>query len=102
MTSTDSDRTEEELPERDERTFKERVERVNLAWLVSVPPEMVERIAQLVDDDLREVEGRLVYHKVSSDKLFIIPARELEELEGQARRDERPRERRQFSFGSDR
>lgn len=93
----------EELPERDERAFPERVERVNLAWLVSVSPAMVERLAQLVDDDLNEIGGRLVYHKVSSDKLFIIPARDLEELEDRAaRRDERPRERRQFTFGSDR
>jgi hypothetical protein len=91
----------EELPERDERTFPERVERVNLAWLVSVSPAMVERLAQLVDDDLNEVGGRLVYHKVSSDKLFIIPARDLEELEGRsARRDDAPRERRRYSFGT--
>ena len=90
----------EEAPQRDERTFPERVKWVNLAWLVSVPPEMVERTAQLVDDDLNEVGGRLVYHKISSDKLFIIPARELEEME--RRREDRPPERRRYNFGSDR
>lgn len=91
----------EELPARDERTFRERVERVNLAWLVSVSPVMVERLAQLVEDDLKEVNGKFVYHKVSSDKLFIIPARDLEELEDRADPD-RPTERRRFNFGSGR
>ncbi len=89
----------EDLPERDERTFPERVEKVNLAWLVSVSPEMVQRLAQVVDDVLNDIGGRLVYHKISSDKLFIIPARDLEELEGRGRRRD---DRRQFNFGSDR
>lgn len=84
-----------ESEERDDRTFPQRVEMMNVAFLVRVPTKMVERFAQLVEDDINEVEGKLVFPKVSTNRLYIKEADPRD-------RDDRdhPTERRRF--GSDR
>ena len=84
----------EDQPERDNRTFPERVEKVNLAFLVQVPVKTLDRLASLIEDGLNSTGARLVYTKVSSNRLFIdeAPPRD---------RDDRGPERRRYSFGTD-
>ena len=57
--------------ERDERTFPERVKRLNLAWLVSIEPAEMARLAQAVEEAINATGTRLVYVKSSSHRLFI-------------------------------
>ena len=79
--------------ERDNRTFQERVEKVNLAFLVQVPVKMLDQLAALIEDDLNDTGARLVYTKVSSNRLFIDDA--------PPREDHRPAERKRYEFGLD-
>lgn len=83
--------------ERDDRSFSERVEKVNVAFLVRLPLKNVERLAQLVEDDLNETEGRLVYTKVDSERLFIGKARPLTS----SREERESPERRRYDYGRD-
>ena len=65
------------------RTFSERIESMNVAFLVKVPVKLIERFAQLVEEAVNDVEGRLVYTKVDSERLAIVRAER-----GDFRRDE--------------
>ena len=56
------------------RTFSERIESMNVAFLVKVPVKLIERFAQLVEEAVNDVEGRLVYTKVDSERLAIVRA----------------------------
>ena len=57
--------------QRDDRKFSQRVERVNVAFLVKLPVKLVDRFAQLVEEAINESEGQLVFTKVDSERLFI-------------------------------
>ena len=84
----------------DDRTFPERVERMNVAFLVQIPTKDVERYMQLVEDALNSVEGKRIFVKVSTHRLFI------KEAFPRDRRDDdnvpRPPPRPRFDFGTDR
>ena len=56
------------------RTFSERIESMNVAFLVKVPVKLIERFAQLVEEAVNDVEGRLIYTKVDSERLSIVRA----------------------------
>lgn len=82
--------------ESDTRTFRERVSRTNTAFLVSVPTkELSGKFAELVEEALNAVGGRLIYVLSSSQRL------RLDYDEPRPRRAERGGERRRFSFGGD-
>ena len=85
------------VPERDARTFKEYVERINVAFLVSLPVKEIKRFAQLVEDAINEVGGKFVYSKTSSSRLFIQEDRPPVRRSDYHRRDER----KQFDYGVD-
>lgn len=105
------ERAEEEMSERQDevrrepRTFAENVERVNIAFLVSMSPKVIEKFAQDVDELLKEASGKLIFVKgPTAERLFIETARprfDRDERRGDRRddrrRDDRPR--RQFSYG---
>jgi len=55
----------------DERPFSERVARVKLAYLVSLPTAQVEKFAQQVEEALNETGGTLIHTEMSSGRLFI-------------------------------
>ena len=94
---------------REPRTFAQNVERVNIGFLVSMSPKVVEQFAKDVDALLEAAAGRLIFVKgPTADRLFIEKARprfDRDDRRGgdrRDRRDDRPREdrqRRQFSFG---
>ena len=90
--------TEEEETPREPRTFRQDVEKMNVAHLVQIPTQMLERYSQLVEEAINAVGGRYVFSKSSSARLFI---KEAYPRDRDDRRDDRPQERRRFNFGTD-
>jgi len=98
---------EQDVPEErthDTRTFVERVEQVNLGFIVSLPPEQLKPFAAAVDKVLAELQGVLRYTLDSSKRLSLREWRPKfggDDRRGGDRRDDRRGDRRdnRSSFG---